>query len=67
MLVPCRMLDEDAVVAMYAQAYRQMNQRFDPQRCRDWFRELKEGMKMNTMSMGMGMPGMGRMMGMPGM
>lgn len=61
-LMSCRMLDEDAVVAMYAHAYRQLNQRFEPERCRTWFRGMKE--KMN-MGMGMGMPGVGRMMGMP--
>lgn len=58
----CRMLDEDAVVAMYGQQYRQMGQPFDADRCRTWFRGMKE--KMNPMNMGMGM---GRMMGMPGM
>ena len=61
-LVPCRMLDEDAVVNMYAQAYRAGGQKFDPERCRTWFRGMKQ-----QMNMGMGMPGMGRMMGMPGM
>ena len=51
------MLDEDAVVAMYGQQYRQMGQPFDSDRCRTWFRSMKEKMGM----------GMGRMMGMPGM
>ena len=60
------MLDEDAVVAMYAQAYRTNGQPFDPERCRTWFRGMKEKMNM-SMGMGMSMPGMGRMMGMPGM
>ena len=58
--MPCRMLDEDAVVNMYAQAYRANGQQFDPERCRTWFRKMKQ-------QMNMGMPGMGRMMGMPGM
>lgn len=57
------MLDEDAVVAMYAQQYRQMGQAFDAERCRTWFRSMKE--KMGSMNMGMGMGRMG--MGMPGM
>lgn len=56
------MLDEDAVVNMYAQAYRANGQQFDPERCRTWFRKMKQ-----QMNMGMGMPGMGRMLGMPGM
>ncbi len=56
------MLDEDTVVAMYGQQYRQMGQPFDAERCRSWFRSMKE--KMNPMNMGMGM---GHMMGMRGM
>lgn len=56
------MLDEDTVVAMYGQQYRQMGHAFDAERCRSWFRSMKE--KMNPMSMGMGM---GHMMGMRGM
>jgi len=58
----CRMVDEDTVVAMYGQQYRQMGQPFDAERCRSWFRSMKE--KMNPMNMGMGM---GHMMGMRGM
>ena len=53
----CRMLDEDAVVNMYATQYRQLGQPFDSERCRSWFRSMKEKMNM----------GMGSMMGMPGM
>ncbi len=60
--VLCRMLDEDTVVAMYGQQYRQMGQPFDAERCRSWFRSMKE--KMNPMNMGMGM---GHMMGLRGM
>ena len=60
----CRMLDEDAVVSMYANQYRQMGQAFDTDRCRRWFRSMKD--KANSMNMGMGM-GMSRMMGMHGM
>ena len=58
--VLCRMVDEDTVVAMYGQQYRQMGQPFDGERCRSWFRSMKE--KMNPMNMGMG-----HMMGMRGM
>ena len=55
------MMDEDVVVNMYAQAYRQKNQPFDSERCRSWFRRQKESMLSNMSGMGMG-----RMMGLPG-
>lgn len=55
------MMDEDVVVNMYAQAYRQNNQPFDPERCRSWFRRHKESMLSSMNGMGMG-----RMMGLPG-
>ena len=35
----CRgMNDEDQVVALYSNLYKQSGQAFDPQRCRDWYR-----------------------------
>ena len=58
------MLDENAVVDMYAAQYRQLGQAFDPERWRRWFRSMKE--KAGPMNMGMGMS-MSRMMGMHGM
>lgn len=32
------MNDEDQVVALYSNLYKQSGQAFDPQRCRDWYR-----------------------------
>ena len=55
------MMDEEVVVRMYAEAYKQNNQPFDPERCRSWFRRHKKDM-MSNMAVG----GMGRMMGLPG-